>query len=300
MGDGYISDKLKFYNMDSLSGVLSIPDESVDCIVTDPPYKYLKNQKLEVDFDEALLFRQAYRVLKPGGFIVLFGRGASFYRWNTILADLGFSFKEEIVWNKRRTTSPATPIGRVHETISLSVKGKGKVNRVKVDYFERYKYNPDKVNETINRIATTFGNRKTFDLLRRYYQDGFKQWEVDNHAGFNVTTAKGTTKSINRTIEFASALEEGVTEQSIIAEVMNQFSTIHPTQKPVKLIERLLALVSKEGDTCLDFFTGSGTTGHACLNTGRNFIGFEIDEEYYDKALNRLQSAELEMYDDLL
>src|SRR5574344_1750145 len=97
----------------------SLPDNSVDCILTDPPYLYLKNQKLDRPFDEKVLFSECKRVLKKDGFIVLFGRGTSFYRWNTILAELGFTFKEEMIWNKGYCTSPLMNLSRIHETISI-------------------------------------------------------------------------------------------------------------------------------------------------------------------------------------
>ena len=84
----------KIYNEDCLEGIKRIPDASIDCILTDPPYLYLKGQKLDRPFDEHALFTEFKRVLKPTGFSVLFGRGTSFYRWNTILSDLGLKFKE--------------------------------------------------------------------------------------------------------------------------------------------------------------------------------------------------------------
>jgi len=58
--------------------------ESIDIICIDPPYKYLKNQKLEVDFDEIKFFTEAKRILTKDGFIIMFGRGVSFYRMNCI------------------------------------------------------------------------------------------------------------------------------------------------------------------------------------------------------------------------
>ena len=111
-----------------------IVSNSIDIILTDPPYKYLKNQKLDVDFDETIFFNEVKRVLKNDGFIVLFGRGVSFYRWNCILDNLRFTFKEEIVWQKQ-PTSPAMAIGRIHETISIFQK-EGVINRVVP--FEKY------------------------------------------------------------------------------------------------------------------------------------------------------------------
>ena len=70
----------KIYNEDCQEGIKRIPDASVDCILTDPPYLYLKGQKLERPFDERSLFLEFARVLKPNGFVVLFGRGTSFYQ----------------------------------------------------------------------------------------------------------------------------------------------------------------------------------------------------------------------------
>ncbi|MDR0754158.1 MAG: hypothetical protein LBF04_02095 [Prevotellaceae bacterium] len=102
---------------DCLDLIKQIPDSSIDSIITDPPYLYLKNQKLDRPFDEQQFFGEAKRVLKKDGFIVLFGRGTSFYRWNTRLADLGFTFKEEIIWNKVYNSSPLMAMSRVHETL---------------------------------------------------------------------------------------------------------------------------------------------------------------------------------------
>ena len=65
----------------------------------------------------------------------------------------------------------------------------------------------------------------------------------------------------------------------------------HPCPVPVKLMERIILLTTKEGDTILDPFMGSGTTALACINTNRNFIGFELDKHYCDIANERIQKA---------
>lgn len=67
----------------------------------------------------------------------------------------------------------------------------------------------------------------------------------------------------------------------------------HPTIKPIELIEKYVHNHSKEEDTILDCFMGSGSTGVACMNTNRNFIGFELDENYFEIAKNRIEEAEL-------
>lgn len=74
----------------------------------------------------------------------------------------------------------------------------------------------------------------------------------------------------------------------------------HPTQKPVSLMSHLVQQHSYKDDTILDPFTGSGTTGVACIKTGRKFIGIEIDEKYCEIAAKRIQKAEREQAEQLV
>ena len=72
----------------------------------------------------------------------------------------------------------------------------------------------------------------------------------------------------------------------------NQKGKVHPTQKPVELMEYLIKTYTNEGETVLDFASGSGTTGVACVNTGRKFIGIEMDECYFKIAKNRIEETQ--------
>lgn len=69
----------------------------------------------------------------------------------------------------------------------------------------------------------------------------------------------------------------------------NKASKTHPTQKPVELFEWLIKTFSDEGDVVLDNCMGSGTTAIACMRTGRNYVGFELDENYYNLACERIE-----------
>lgn len=71
----------------------------------------------------------------------------------------------------------------------------------------------------------------------------------------------------------------------------SEAKTVHPTQKPVALMEYLIKTYTNEGETVLDFTMGSGTTGVACANTGRKFIGIELDRDYYHIARKRIAEA---------
>lgn len=322
----------QIYNEDCQEGIKRIPDASIDCILTDPPYLYLKGQKLERDFNEHALFTEFKRVLKPNGFVVLFGRGTSFYRWNTILSESGFSFKEEVIWNKSYITSPLLPLLRVHETISIHCIGKGKINRCKVPYIEAKCNDIDSVLADVKRLRNILHNPVSLKAVEEFLRNNKASYELDRVHGYGVTAQKGfknedrcaavsrsmtdgcTERSIIRTdlsindksnknrlhgdmmigdraCNVMSSIEMGTSEKSIIKQVRDHYSAIHPTQKPVRLLERLLALTTHPGDVVLDPFAGSCSTAIACVNTNRKFIGFEIDKEYYDAGVKRLNGA---------
>ena len=73
----------------------------------------------------------------------------------------------------------------------------------------------------------------------------------------------------------------------------------HPTQKPVRLLERLMVLVTQENALVLDPFMGGASTGVACINTGRKFIGMELYDQYFDIAKSRIETALKEKQQDL-
>ena len=73
-------------------------------------------------------------------------------------------------------------------------------------------------------------------------------------------------------------------------------NNFHPTQKPVALFEYFIKTYTNEGDTVLDNCIGSGTTAIACLNTKRNFIGFENNQEYFEKAIDRIEKHAIQTY----
>lgn len=76
-----------------------------------------------------------------------------------------------------------------------------------------------------------------------------------------------------------------------VLEFPSEGKTVHPTQKPVALMEYLIRTYTNEGETVLDFTAGSFTTGVACVNTGRKFIGIEMDKDYFKIGVNRIKEA---------
>jgi len=276
---------------DCLELMKDIPDKSIDAIVTDPPYLYLKH-KLDRDFDEQAVFAEWDRIVKDDGFIVIFGRGESFHRWNYLLNNLDWKFKEEVIWNKRYSSSPALPISRMHETVSLLSK-KGKVKKVKVPYMEQKQYQLDRMKADLKRIISGLGNPKSLaDMIDFLDNENYKLTPNLEHKTKYGTTISASFKGADRATETIKSMVVGQNEQSIIEVPRDgRKSIVHPTQKPVRLMERLIALVSDEGSAVLDPFMGSGSTGVAAINLNRNFIGYEIDDEYFEIAKRRINEA---------
>ncbi len=271
---------------DCLIEMQKLESGSIDAIVTDPPYKYLKH-KLDRDWDENVFFNEAKRVLKQDGFIVLFGRGTSFYRWNTMLADLGFKFKEEVVWDKQYGTSPVGKLFRVHETTTISGLGNSKLNDVRIDYVMARKYELDNLIKDINRIKSALNSVEVFNEIKKYLKDKFvDKKQLNNGRGVTIDS---DFCGLPRHITLCNTFINGLKPKSIIAMKREHYGRIHPTQKPVGLMQILIKLVSNEGDKILDPFAGSASTAVACANTNRGFIGYEIDNEYYELASKRLK-----------
>ncbi len=227
--------------------MLEIPDNSVDLMITSPPYNVSKEYDDDLSLDEYLellqkVFLETYRVLVNGGraCVNVANVGRKPYiplsdYLSRIMIDIGFNMRGEIIWNKASSASPSTawgswksasnPILRdIHEYILVFSKGD---------------YKKDKRNKE-NTIS----------------RDDFIEW----------------TKSI-WTMKAESAKRIG-----------------HPAPFPEELPYRLIQLYSYKGDIILDPFMGSGTTALASLKSGRNFIGYEVKEEYVRLAYDRLST----------
>jgi site-specific DNA-methyltransferase (adenine-specific) len=119
-----------------------------------------------------MFFPECKRVLRNDGFIALFGRGTSFYRWNTRLAEMGFVFKEEIVWDKRYTTAPCIALSRIHETISIHTKKTGKIRRSKVPYIEQKQFDIESIVNDVKRIKSAINSEAGLNKVLAFLQGG--------------------------------------------------------------------------------------------------------------------------------
>lgn len=286
---------LQLYNADNLEIMATLPDESIDVVCIDPPYLYLKNQKLERPFDEQKFFDECKRLLTKKVFIVMFGRGTSFYRWNTMLDGLGFVFKEEVIWDKSMGTSPLSKMNRIHETISILTKG-GIINKVKVPYTEMKGHDIDSIVKDISKIKSVLKNTEKLNYLLDFLDNKRSDWYLNTRfTKHSVTT--DIRNSGDRAVNVLASICNGLNEKTIIKQVRDHYNTIHPTQKPVRLLERLLALVipkdkPREEVVVADFFAGSMSCMEAVHNMGMKGIATEIDQEYFEKGKQRIMQLQ--------
>ncbi|HFL3547185.1 TPA: site-specific DNA-methyltransferase [Clostridioides difficile] len=220
-----------------------------DAIITDPPYGTTQNKwDSVIPLDK--IWSRINKLIKSNGAIVLFGSEP----FTSLLIRSNLKdFKYNWIWQKNKSTgflnSKRQPLND-HEIIS-------------VFYKKQCVYNPQmtKVEKIYNR-----------GYVVRNKDEGIQQ--SDNY---------GEQKPFMQ-------VDTGLRYPKRIQYFNNNFTRqqLHPTQKPVPLLEYLIKTYTNEGDLVLDFTMGSGSTGVACLNTNRRFVGIELDEKYFNISSKRL------------
>jgi len=239
---------------DCLEVMKTIEDNSIDAIITDPPYGTTAC-KWDSVIDFKLMWEQLNRIIKPNGAIVLFGSEpfSSALRMSNIK-----NYKYDWIWDKNISSNFAAakyvPM-KEHENISVFYKKAPTYNPQKIEKSEsgkkRAKYIDKPFELKEDNVYGTFG---FIDKQKEHYRSPFLRYP-----------------------------------RSIIK--YNCERGLHPTQKPVLLLENLIKTYTNENETVLDFTMGSGTTMVACKNTNRNGIGIEKDEKYFKIAQERINST---------
>lgn len=274
---------------DCLEVLKGIPDGSIDAVITDPPYKYL-NHKIETDWDENLFFTEVLRILKKDSFLVFFGRGESWFRWNYICQAIGFKFKEEIIWDKVRTSNPMCTMPRSHENIAIYTKNNGTLNQVRIDKLGYDSLcNPKAIVNDFKRLLSSIKNINNWDDFLLFRQGRLNK--IANISCSEATIQGGKSYDYDRGSVTFKAHNQGRIMPSIFRCLNDHYNYFHPTQKPLFLIQKLIELVTSPGDVVLDPFAGSGTTALACKELGRNYICIEKEREYVDIIYRRLNTS---------
>jgi len=244
---------------DCIEEMKNIADKSIDMILCDLPYGSTAC-KWDTIIPFEPLWEQYKRIIKDNGAIVL--TASQPFTSTLVMSNLKM-FKYEWVWEKSKgcnfTHAKNMPI-KFHENIC--VFSNGKIGHDIQLGKKRMPYNPQglvKVDKKWSRPQR--------------YENGHKL-KRDSH-------------KLDRVIEFGNYPKSILT----FGNSDNRQRGLHPTQKPVALFEYLIKTYTSVGDTVLDNTIGSGTTAVAAINTGRNFIGIEMDKGYCDIANKRIQEA---------
>jgi site-specific DNA-methyltransferase (adenine-specific) len=241
---------------DCLEELPKIADKSIDMILTDLPYG-----TTACKWDNIIPFepmwKEVKRVIKDNGCIALFGSQP--FTSKLIMSNIKM-FKYQWIWIKNRPTG-----------------------------FLTAKYMPMKGNEEI----VIFGLRKInyYPIMVKRTFEEFKQCYRKN----NSKTWGNNIQGLNEHPLIRKSEEEqwfkNPTNILNIKVPDDRNVDRHPTQKPIKLLEYLIETYTKENETVLDFTMGSGSTGVACIQTRRKFIGIEQDKGYFEIAKKRIDQA---------
>jgi len=247
--------KVNLIKGDCLEKMKDIPDGSVDAIICDPPYG-----TTACKWDSVIplepMWDQLKRITKHNSAIVLFGSQP----FTSVLVSSNLEmYKCSWLWEKERPSNffaaKFVPLNNIEDILVFSTGGVNNGTKNPMKYY------PQGLIE-INRTAK---NVNTGGKIGKEHGTSLNNGRLYNQK---------TTGYPKRTIKFNQDLQ-----------------TTHPTQKPVSLMEYLIKTYTNEGETVLDFTMGSGTTGVACVNTNRNFIGIEQDDNYFEIAKKRIEET---------
>lgn len=227
-----------------------IPDKSIDMILCDLPYGTTAC-KWDTIIPFEPLWEQYKRIIKESGAICLFGAEP----FSSLLRTSNLNqYKYDWIWEKENGSNFAT-----------------------------VKYQPFRVHELIS----VFGN---FPIS--YTKKGIKNYNPQFESGepYNIKRKSYEREQMRVGVHKKTELQnEGIRYPRSILRFNTVRGGLHPTQKPVELCEYLILTYTNENETVLDNCMGSGTTAIACINTKRNFIGFESDFTYFNMANERIE-----------
>lgn len=248
--------KVKLLQGDCLELMKNIPDKSIDMILCDLPYGTTACKWDEIIPFEPLWY-QYERIIKDNGAIVLFASQP--FTSKLIMSNLNL-YKYCWIWEKDNASNFfAAKFQPLNNTEDIVVFSKGGCN-----------------NGTKNPV--------------RYYPQGVIKIDKDVVNGKSVGGKVGQAHKTS--MKEGRQYKQTTTNYPFkTLKFKRDKTSLHPTQKPVELLEYLIKTYTEEGDLVLDNTMGSGSTGEACFNTNRNFIGMELDENYFNIAKERIENA---------
>lgn len=254
---------------DCLERMKDIADGSVDMVLTSPPYDNLRTYNgNNVLWGESVwrgVISELYRVTKSGGVVVWIVADATIngsetgtsFKQALWAKDCGFNLHDTMIWNKGNFTA---------------------VGALKTRYAPVFEY----------MFVLSKGRPKTFNPIMDRKNKHFNEKYHQTIRQRDGTTKDGCGKGVKKISEFGQRHNLWLAHPE-----KSNNKRFHPAMFPEHLAIDHIISWSNEGDTILDPFMGSGTTGVACANTGRRFIGIELDEGYFNIAKERISAVKL-------
>ncbi len=316
---------------DCLEVMKSIPDGSVDLILTDLPYGTTACSWDEIiPLDE--MWAEINRIVRPNAMIVM--TASQPFTTKLIHSNMG-NFSHQWIWEKEQGSNPLLankiPMKNFEDVVVFNSCGYDVLNKNPLrDYFaqvlEFIGLNLKQINEQLghrraehcfyinstqfglcteavyNELINTYGidsmngfrlykNLKEADVA--FSVSSLRTYNPQMEQGSNYVSGGGYIKHLDNHVKGGNKSNKRY-PKSIIKFNTDKRSSQHPTQKPVALMEYMINTYSNNGDTVADITMGSGTTGVACVNTNRRFIGIELDKDYFAIAEKRINDARLE------
>ena len=278
----------------------------IDLILCDPPYGTMNGAELDgwknatIEWDIAInpedIYIRAEKLLRENGVLILFSQEpyTSQLRTQTI-NNLQFCYP--MIWKKdhfaNALIAKKAPVSYFED---INVFFKKYDSNLKNPLRNYAKAVMDFIGMSLKQINSKLGHRKA----EHFFYWNTSQFKIPNEKTyielvtvFGIDRLNGylTYKELtNLNSRYCKVFNlKGENKKSNILEYKKDYGRLHPTQKPVNLLIDLIETFSNENDTVLDFTMGSGSTGVACINTNRKFIGIELDDKYFDIACNRIK-----------
>ena len=323
-----MNERIQLFKGDCLGKFKNIPDKSINLVLIDPPYNISKAEwdkwKTVDAYVEFMgqVFLECQRVLKDNGSFYFFHN--DFLQivelQNFINKNTDFIFNSFITWDKGdfRALSWKNPskknnlrswFNTCEYCLYYTFQDETGLKKVKTDMNnfknlrDYFKYMQSKIGENKKQIIEKVGQKA--DHCFRYYSS---QWDlptketynelidvfnIDKYEGFRAyEELREEYEELRQEYEkqrYTHHLDEN--HKNIWNSNIKNNGKLHPTQKPLDILERIIKTSSNGNDTVLDCFMGSGSTGVACINTNRRFIGIEMDDNYFEIACNRINEA---------
>ncbi|MDD7897227.1 site-specific DNA-methyltransferase [Metamycoplasma hyosynoviae] len=290
----------------------------VDHIITDIPYGTVQGLSIEgwknksaipqwdIVIDKKKMFDCCFKISKPNTNILLFSQEPLTYQLITEMNNYEkFSLSNKMMWVKNNHAngfnSKTTPLN-YYEEILLIRKSLDENNSIELrKYFGKLlEAIPDSKKEIMEKLGQgldhcfRFKNRTFYIPTLTNYNKLIETYAINNLDFFKPYIEINRLWKEENTVVFNIPNKEKIFKN--VLEFKKDTNNIHPTQKPQELLKTLINVFSEEGDTILDFTSGSGSTGIACITLNRKFIGIELDSNFYEKSIRWYQATKNKQY----